>query len=157
MGIFNRFKKDKPEEILADKAKLDNEKKAEAKTAKPKKEEKKPVEKVKPVKKKSKKDDSDKDVQSNKRQQATRVLVRPIISEKASTLGTYNFMVAPTTNKNEVAKAFEAIYGKKPRKVNIINVKGKRVRFGRLTGKQSDWKKAIIYLNKDEVIDLFAE
>lgn len=84
------------------------------------------------------------------------ILLKPVITEKASMSGTYQFMVAPDANRVEVAKAFAALYNKVPRKVNILSVRGKSVRFGRLKGKRSNWKKAVVYLKKGETIDLYA-
>lgn len=84
------------------------------------------------------------------------ILLKPVITEKASMSGTYQFMVTSSANRVEIAKAFAALYNKVPRKVNIISVRGKAVRFGRLQGKRASWKKAIVYLKKGETIDLYA-
>ncbi len=84
------------------------------------------------------------------------ILLKPVITEKASMSGTYQFMVTSDANRIEIAKAFAALYNKVPRKVNIISVQGKSVRFGRLKGKRANWKKAIVYLKKGETIDLYA-
>lgn len=84
------------------------------------------------------------------------ILLKPVITEKASMSGTYQFMVTSDANRVEIAKAFAALYNKVPRKVNIISVRGKSVRFGRLQGKRASWKKAIVYLKKGETIDLYA-
>lgn len=84
------------------------------------------------------------------------ILLKPVITEKASMSGTYQFMVTSDANRVEIAKAFTALYNKVPRKVNIISVRGKSVRFGRLQGKRASWKKAIVYLKKGETIDLYA-
>lgn len=83
-------------------------------------------------------------------------ILRPMITEKSSMSGTYQFMVAANTNRIEVAKAFTALYNKTPRKVNIMKVKGKSVRFGRQLGKRSSWKKAVVFLQAGETIDLYA-
>ncbi|MFA6388743.1 MAG: 50S ribosomal protein L23 [Patescibacteria group bacterium] len=85
-----------------------------------------------------------------------RLLLKPIVTEKTTATGTYCFKAAYSINKQEAAKEFKVIYGKTPRKVNILNVLGKTVQRGRTIGKQADWKKVIIYLNKGESIDLFA-
>ncbi|EKD76571.1 MAG: 50S ribosomal protein L23 [uncultured bacterium] len=83
----------------------------------------------------------------------TAVLIRPIVTEKSTATGTYNFKVAKAASKNEIAKAFKIRYGKKPRRVNIVNVLGKTKFRGRTAGKRADWKKAVIYLNKGETVD----
>lgn len=86
------------------------------------------------------------------------ILSNPLITEKISNMGEYNhyaFKVSKDANKIEIAESFEASYGIKPRKVNIINMKGKKVRFGMHEGKRKDWKKAIITLPKDKSINIY--
>src|SRR3989344_3490713 len=66
--------------------------------------------------------------------QAYRVLVKPLITEKASAMGAagkYVFSVNPTMNKIEVKKAIRAVYNVNPVSVRIITVSGKQVRYGR--------------------------
>ena len=80
---------------------------------------------------------------------AYKVLIRPLITEKVSSLGVYNqyaFEVAKNTNKIEVRKAIKAVYGVDPIKVNTMNIQGKNVRYGRTEGRTKNWKKAIITL-----------
>lgn len=84
----------------------------------------------------------------------TAILVRPLVTEKSTSGGTYNFRVAKSASKNEIAKAFKARYGKMPRKVNVINVLGKTKFRGRTAGKRINWKKAVIYLTKGETVDI---
>lgn len=102
-----------------------------------------------------KKESKDKEKNSGK---AYKVLVRPLVTEKASIQGAQNkyfFEVAVDTNKVETAKAIKEVYGVSPISVNIINMKGKKVRRGRTTGKKKDWKKAIITLKKGESIKVY--
>lgn len=90
--------------------------------------------------------------------QAYRVLLKPLVTEKATNLGVFNkyvFAVAPETNKIEVAKAVEEIYGIKPVGVNIIKMKGKSVRRGRTSGKRKNWKKAIVALPAGKTIKVY--
>ena len=86
-----------------------------------------------------------------------RLLLKPLVTEKATVTGTYCFKVAPQANKQEIAKEFKMIYGKTPRKVNILNRMGKTVQRGRTSGQQANLKKAIVYLKKGETIDVFAK
>lgn len=89
---------------------------------------------------------------------AYRIIVKPLITEKASILAAENkyvFAIAKDANKIETAKAIEAIYGVKPIKVNIIKRGGKFVRYGHVTGKRKDWKKAIITLPKGASIKVY--
>lgn len=86
------------------------------------------------------------------------LLVRPLVTEKATTLATdnkYVFVVAKKANKISVAKAIQAVYGVKPTDVNIVNMKGKRVSRGRIRGQRKDWKKAIVTLAKGETIAIY--
>ncbi len=85
-------------------------------------------------------------------------LVKPLITEKAANLATeskYVFEVSVASNKIEVAKSIEEIYGVKPLRVNILNVEGKRKKQGRTVGKRKDWKKAIVTLKKGQTIDIY--
>lgn len=89
--------------------------------------------------------------------QAARVLLRPVVSEKAvflETGGTYTFAVKPGANKTLVKQAVKEAYGVMPVSVRVINVEGKDVRFGRSSGKRSDWKKAIVTLPKGKMISI---
>ncbi|PLX26362.1 50S ribosomal protein L23 [Candidatus Parcubacteria bacterium] len=89
---------------------------------------------------------------------AYRVLIRPIISEKA-TIGAsqnkYVFEVYTDANKVEIKKAVLEIYGVMPESVNIINHRGKSVRFGRKFGRTKDVKKAVVTLKKGDNIKLY--
>jgi large subunit ribosomal protein L23 len=92
------------------------------------------------------------------RGQAYKTLVKPLITEKAATLGSldkYAFAVSDKSNKIEVADAIKEVYGVKPVAVNIIAVKGKKVRYGRTMGKRKDWKKAIVTLPKGKTINIY--
>ncbi len=89
---------------------------------------------------------------------AYRVLVKPLVTEKATALGVNNkyvFIVNINTNKLEVAKAIYAVYGVKPIAVNIIKMTGKAVTRGKIKGKRKDFKKAIITLAKDQQIQVY--
>jgi large subunit ribosomal protein L23 len=89
---------------------------------------------------------------------AYRVLIRPLLTEKGSHLGIENkylFEVDYNTNKIEVAKAIETVYGVKPTKVNIIKLAGKVMRRGRTEGRRKNWKKAIVTLPKGKTIQIY--
>ena len=90
--------------------------------------------------------------------QAYRVLVKPLITEKAGFLGAENkyvFSVPKSINKVEVAKAVQEVYGIKPVSVNIMSKPGKNVRYGRTMGKKKDWKKAIVALPEGKTINIY--
>ena len=86
------------------------------------------------------------------------VLRRPIITEKSSLLqeqGRYVFEVMTEANKAQIREAVERSFDVKVRTVNVINVRGKRKRFGnRLTARPS-WKKAIITVRPGDRIEIF--
>ena len=87
--------------------------------------------------------------------QSATVLLAPILTEKSSnqeSLGKYVFFVSPKATKVEVAAAVRDLYGVKPTSVRIVNVKGKKVRSGRIQGRKKDRKKAIVTLKKGDAI-----
>lgn len=89
---------------------------------------------------------------------ATSTILAPVVSEKSAHLADRNvlvFKVAKKANRIQVRNAFRELYKVTPLRVNIINVRGARVRFGRTRGKQSDWKKAMIFLPKGTNVDIF--
>ena len=88
----------------------------------------------------------------------SRVLIKPLITEKATNLGIenkYAFEIASKANKIEVKKAIEGFYGVKPMKINIIKIKGKKVRYGRTQGRTKNTKKAVVTLKQGDKIDVF--
>ena len=134
-GLFNKTKK---EETTKAKSSVKKEKKVVEK-----------VEKAEVANVEVKK--APKDIHSN----AFRVLVRPVISEKASiaeSLNVYTFKVSREATKDAVKHAIKQTYGIVPEKVRIINVEGKatRTRFG--GSRRSDWKKALVTLPKGQSI-----
>ncbi len=87
---------------------------------------------------------------------AYRILVEPLVTEKATLTGTYYFRVDPRANKTEVAKAIKQVYEVTPKHVRVMNVRGKKVRAGqRNEGTRSDWKKAIVRLNEGDSINVY--
>lgn len=89
---------------------------------------------------------------------AFRVLVKPLVTEKATDLSASNkyvFVVATEANKIEVAKAVNVVYGVKPVAVNIISMKGKMVSRGKIKGQRKDWKKAVVTLKKGDSIKIY--
>lgn len=83
-------------------------------------------------------------------------ILQPRISEKSARLGKSNkyvFVVDRKTNKIEVKKAIEKSYKVTVLQVNMVNVKGKVRNFGRISGKTSPFKKAIVSLKEGDKID----
>ena len=88
----------------------------------------------------------------------TRVIVRPVVTEKTTDMGEndkYVFEVASEANKAEVKQAVEKFFGVKVIDVHTLNMKGKPKRLGRHMGRRKDWKKAIVTLQSGDKIDLF--
>ena len=129
---------------------------------KDKKEEKKPVEKVEKesVKKtksapKKAKVSTKKVVENNK---VFDVLLSPRITEKTHDLigeDKYVFRVSADSDKKKVRESVESIYGVTVERVNIINIKSKKRRFGRTMGKKAGLKKAIVTVKKGDKIEFF--
>ena len=81
----------------------------------------------------------------------------PWLSEKAliaTERGVYTFLVRQRATKAEIAGAVKEIYKVSPRKIRIVNVKGKvkAMRTKRGFGARADRKKAYVYLNKGDTI-----
>lgn len=90
----------------------------------------------------------------------TRVIIKPLISEKATYVkeiaNQVAFLVHPDANKIEVAKAVKAAFGVEVDKVNMVKYKGRaKTRFGRKSGKQPGYKKAYVTLAPGQKIELF--
>ena len=89
--------------------------------------------------------------------QATKVFVKPFISEKAAVceaMGMYTFVVANNATKIDIKNAVKEIYGVEPKKVRVMNMEGKKKRQGRRIGRRSDWKKAVVTLPKGQSISI---
>jgi len=90
-------------------------------------------------------------------QVAWKVLESPHVTEKATELTSKNeyvFKVSKRSNKIEIARAVEDLYGVKVDKVRIINVHPKTRRLGRTTGIKKGYKKAIVKLHKGQEIEV---
>ena len=90
----------------------------------------------------------------------TKILIRPIVTEKASVLrekqGQIAFLVAPKANKIEICKAVEAAFTVKVEKVNVVTVKPRdRKRQGRVKGRIPGYRKAYVTLAAGEKIEFF--
>jgi large subunit ribosomal protein L23 len=88
------------------------------------------------------------------------ILLGPVVSEKSAVAADaarqFTFRVATDATKPEIAKAVELMFDVEVEKVQTINVKGKRKRFGQLQGKRKDWKKASVRLKEGQDIDFAA-
>jgi large subunit ribosomal protein L23 len=65
------------------------------------------------------------------------------------------FKVDRRANKVEIRRAVETLFKTKVVDVKTMNLKGKRRRVGRTSGKKADWKKAVVKLAPGESIEFF--
>ncbi|MBU2544834.1 50S ribosomal protein L23 [Patescibacteria group bacterium] len=88
---------------------------------------------------------------------AFKVLESPHVTEKASELAEknkYSFKVSKRSNKTEVKKAVEELYGVSVVNVAIINIHRKKKRVGRTMGFKNGYKKAIVEIKKGQSIEV---
>lgn len=89
----------------------------------------------------------------------TRILKRPLITEKGTMLREESnkviFSVAVDANKIEIKKAVEDLYGVHVEDVRTMNMKGKSKRWGHRPFERADWKKAIVTLKAGETITFY--
>jgi large subunit ribosomal protein L23 len=86
------------------------------------------------------------------------IIRRPLVTEKTTLMregNQYLFEVDPRANKIEIEKAVEKLYMVMVVDVRTLNVLGKKKRVGRLQGKKSDWKKAIVTVAPGSTIEIF--
>ena len=91
---------------------------------------------------------------------ADRVIIAPLITEKASDLtakNQYVFKVKPAANANEVKKAVSHLYGVTVEAVRMINLPRKQKRLGRHTGYTARRKKAIVSLKEGDKIETLSQ
>lgn len=92
------------------------------------------------------------------------VIIKPIVTEKmtrvAEKFNRVGFIVDKTANKIEIKKAVEEMYGVKVVRVNTLNQEGKAksryTKSGILSGRTSDYKKAMVTLAQGDTIDFYS-
>jgi len=89
-----------------------------------------------------------------------RVIIAPVISEKATMVGELRrqvvFEVLPDATKAEIKAAVELLFKEQKVEVaavNVVNVKGKEKRHGRFIGRRKSIKKAYVSLKGDSDIN----
>lgn len=100
-----------------------------------------------------------------------KILIRPLVTEKMTAQtermlshrdprGRYGFIVSLDANRLEIAQAVESRYNVTVESVNTMRYLGKSrmryVRGGRLMGRTSSYKKAIVTLKRGDQIDFFS-
>jgi len=87
------------------------------------------------------------------------VIKRPLLTEKSNyqsdALNRYTFEVDRRATKTQIAEAVAAVFDVSVERVNVMNVRGKKRRYGRHVGKRPDWKKAIVALAPGDSIGFF--
>lgn len=86
-----------------------------------------------------------------------KVLKRAHVTEKAANLtekNQYIFDVFPRSNKNQIKKAVEDVYGIDVVAVRIINIPKKKRRLGRIEGWRHGYKKAIVKIKEGQKIEV---
>lgn len=152
MGLFDRFKKRKEGKAVSKEKKLKTEEKIRPL---------RPTSERKGISKKEAKSLSKEKIKKVKKEdtgEAYRLLLKPLLTEKATNLGKYGqyvFAVASDANKIEIKKAIYDLYGVEAVKVNVVNQRGKAVQYGRSKGRTKSWKKAIITLKPGEKIEIY--
>jgi large subunit ribosomal protein L23 len=87
------------------------------------------------------------------------VILAPHITEKSTLLSEQNgvvFKVANDATKPQIKAAIELMFKTKVDGVTVLNVRGKERRFGRLTGRRRNWKKAYVRLAEGQEINFAA-
>jgi large subunit ribosomal protein L23 len=86
-----------------------------------------------------------------------KVLIGPVVSEKsagvADSAQQYTFRVLVDATKREIGRAVEKMFDVEVVGVRVVNVKGKRKRFGAVAGRRQDWRKAYVRLKAGHSID----
>ena len=85
------------------------------------------------------------------------MLIAPHLSEQSVALqekNQYVFSAHSSSTKGDIARAVRDLYGIHPAAVNIVNVSGKKLRFGKTGGQTKTWKKAIVTLPPGKTIDV---
>ena len=96
---------------------------------------------------------------STLREDIRRVIVRPVISEKAFHLvqahNQYTFRVLDHAHKTEIRQAIEDLFDVTVTDVRTVAVQSKPKRRGYTKGRRPGWKKAIVELKPGDKIELF--
>lgn len=87
------------------------------------------------------------------------IIRKPVITEKTMNdmaQNKYTFIVDINSNKSEIKRAVEEVFGVKVANVQTLRTMGKTKRMGVHVGKRADYKKAIITLAEDsKAIEFF--
>lgn len=86
------------------------------------------------------------------------IIKKILVTEKSTAAreksNKYFFEVDRKANKMEISKAVEKLFKVKVADVHVLHVLGKKKRLGRIIGKKSSWKKAIVTLAAGSRIEI---
>jgi large subunit ribosomal protein L23 len=91
---------------------------------------------------------------------ASQVIIRPIISEKAYVLtevGKYTFRVNERAHKTQIRQAVQELFDVDVVAVRTSSVKSKPKRRGYTSGRSRQWKKAIVQVAEGQSISIFSD
>ena len=66
----------------------------------------------------------------------------------------YVFKVSPNSNKQEIKKSIEGIYGVNVLAVNVIKIPPKKRRLGRIEGYRKKYQKAVVTIKEGQKIEI---
>lgn len=91
------------------------------------------------------------------RESLMNVLIGPHVSEKSARVSEganqFVFRVRRDATKPDIKAAVELMFEVKVAEVNVVNVAGKKKRFGQRLGRRQDFKKAYVRLAPGEKIE----
>ncbi len=99
-------------------------------------------------------------IKANQERYLADLIIRPIVTEKASLLmeqNKYVFDVKKTATKPQIKAAIEALFEVTVKKVNTLIPPRKKKRVGRFIGYKPQYKRAIVTLAEGDSIVLFPE
>ena len=86
------------------------------------------------------------------------IIIEPVLSEKSNLMREkeqYVFKVNPAANKSEIMEAVRVLFKVHPVACRVMIVPSKPKRLRGRAGKTTEWKKAIVKLQKGETIQVF--
>ena len=88
------------------------------------------------------------------------IILGPQISEKSTFIADKHeqvaFKVVSDATKPEIKAAVELLFKVQVAEVQVLNIKGKAKRFGKLQGRRKNWKKAYVCLKPGQEINFAA-
>jgi len=88
------------------------------------------------------------------------IIKYPLITDKTTRLlenNQYTFIVDRFSTKNAIKNTIESLFEVKVIRINICNLPKKKKRIGKFVGSKSRYKKAIVTLPENNIINLFTD